>query len=95
MQFTENKHVEIMNLLGNGYSVQTICEMAGLSFEQLCELTAQHGDLRDELERWFPKYDFTVHAAQDVKLTQSNTEDKDVVSKGKQTRSGKSKGKSK
>lgn len=89
-----SKYFEIMNLIGCGYSVQTICDKSGVSFDELCEICAEHPDLEIELKRWFPKYDFTVKA---VKQTQSDMieEVKDDVSSRKQSVKGQSKRKSK
>ena len=89
-----SKYYEIMNLIGCGYSVQSICDKSGVSFDELCEICAEHPDLEIELKRWFPKYDFTV---KHVKQTESDTveEVKDDVSSRKQSVKGKAKGKSK
>lgn len=89
-----SKYYEVMNLIGTGLSVQTICDRAGLTFDKLCEVCAEYTDLEIELKKWFPKYDFTVKA---VKQTQSDTteEQEDDVSSGKQSVKGKAKGKSK
>lgn len=51
--------MEIMQLLGTGLSVQTLCDRAGITFETLCDLAAEYPDLEIELKRWYKKYDFT------------------------------------
>lgn len=96
-----SKYYEIMNLIGCGYSVQTICDKSGVSFDGLCEICAEHPDLEIELKRWFPKYDFTVKETPKVndKMTSNDIkeetdEGKERVSAGKQS-SRKPKGKSK
>ena len=84
-----SSYYEVMNLIGKGLSVQTICDRAGLTFDELCEVCAEHTDLEIELKKWFPKYDFTV------KVTKNDTKEvKDDVSSGQQV-SRKPKGKAK
>lgn len=94
---SSSKYFEIMALIGCGYSVQSICEKAGITFDELCEVCAEHTDLEIELKKWFPKYDFTVKAKDKVTLSdieEEKDEGKERVSAGKQA-SRKPKGKSK
>lgn len=96
-----NKFYEIMKLLGCGNSVATVCNKAGISFEELCEEAEKYNELKIELERWYPRFDFTVKPKEKkeetVKQTQSDSvkEEKDDVSGGKQSKQGQAKGKSK
>lgn len=92
-----SKYYEVMNLIGTGLSVQTICDRAGLTFDELCEVCAEYTDLEIELKKWFPKYDFTVKANDKVTLSDIK-EETDEGSEGVSTRkqiSGKPKGKAK
>ena len=94
---SKNKYYEVRDLIGCGYSVQSICDKAELTFDELCNLCAEHHDLEIELKRWFPKYDFTVKV--NDKMTETDIkEETDEGSEGVSTRkqiSGKPKGKSK
>lgn len=92
-----SKYYEVMGLIGTGLSVQTICDRAGLTFDELCEVCAEHTDLEIELKKWFPKYDFTVKVNDKVTETdikEESDEGSERVSTRKQI-SGKPKGKSK
>lgn len=96
-----SKYYEIMNLIGCGYSVKSICDKSGVSFDELCEICAEHPDLEIELKRWFPKYDFTVKETPKVNDKMTETDIKEETDEGSErvsTRkqiSGKPKGKSK
>lgn len=96
---SKNKYYEVRDLIGCGYSVKSICDKAELTFDELCDLCAEHHDLEIELKRWFPKYDFTVKVKNEtVKQTESDEkveEEDGKVSAGKQGIKGKTKGKSK
>lgn len=93
---SKNKYYEVMALIGCGYSVQTIIEKAGISYDELCEVCAEHTDLEIELKKWFPKYDFTVKAVKQTESDEIKEEKEDgKVSSGKQSVKGKAKGKSK
>lgn len=90
--YSKSKYYEVMGLIGCGLSVQTICDRAGISFDDLCEVCAHHTDLEIELKKWFPKYDFTVKETSKVndKVTLSDIkeetdEGKEGVSAGKQS----------
>lgn len=66
-----------MQLLGTGLSVQTLCDRAGITFEDLCDLAAEYPDLGIELGRWYKKYDFTSKPKDTKPLeTKENTEKK-------------------
>lgn len=96
---SKSKYYEVRDLIGCGYSVQSICDITSLSFDELCALCAEHHDLEIELKRWFPKYDFTVKVKNEtVKQTESDEkveEEDGEVSDGEQSIKGKAKGKSK
>lgn len=57
MNYLKSK-MEVMNLLGCGYSVASLINKLGLTYNELCDLYAEYPDLARELNRWYPLYDF-------------------------------------
>lgn len=49
--------VSILNELGRGYSVNTICTRLGITYNELCK-EAEDLEVYNSLKRWFPLYDF-------------------------------------
>ena len=59
----------IMNELGTGLSVATLCQKLGISYNELCK-EAEDLELLKELKNWYPLYDFRVKkepTANDIK----------------------------
>ena len=97
-----NKYYEVMSLLGCGYSVQTICDKASLTYDELCNLAEEYNELKIELIKWFPRYDFMVKPKEKKEKTVKQTESDEVkeeengeISTGKQSKQRSAKGKSK
>lgn len=51
--------MKVMNLLGTGLSVRSLCERADISFDELCKLAEEYPELHRELKRWYKRYEFT------------------------------------
>jgi hypothetical protein len=71
-----NKFYEVSALLGCGLSVQTICERTGISFDDLCHLAEEYNELKIQLERWYPRYDFNVLPEDEPEQKQETVNDK-------------------
>ena len=52
--------MKVMNLLGTGLSVRSLCERADISFDELCKLAEEYPELHRELKRWYKRYEFIV-----------------------------------
>lgn len=66
MNYLKSK-MEVMNLLGCGYSVASLINKLGLTYNELCDLYAEYPDLARELNRWYPLYDFRCKKEEEKK----------------------------
>jgi len=66
--------IKVLDSLGKGLSVRTICERLDITYEDLCKLAQEDNQVYTELKRWYPKYDF---------LAEPKREDKPLKSKKK------------
>lgn len=96
MTYSINEKIEVQLLLGTGLSVFSVCKAAHISYEDLCVMADQFADLKADLKKWYPKYDFEVKVTvtkktpdndtNTVKQTENNeSEAENEVSKRQQT----------
>lgn len=52
--------VNILQDLGCGLSVQTLITKHNISYDELCNLASQNTQLKQQLNKWYPLYDFEV-----------------------------------
>lgn len=50
----------IMDHLGCGLSVESLCKECKITYDELCALAAEHIELMYELKRWYKRCDFVV-----------------------------------
>lgn len=68
--------VSILNELGRGYSVNTICTRLGITYNELCK-EAEDLEVYNSLKRWFPLYDFK--AKEEVKEVKQEPKEEPVI----------------
>lgn len=61
--------VNILQDLGCGLSVNTLITKHNITFDELCNLASQNTQLKQQLIKWYPLYDFEVKT---VKQTETN-----------------------
>ena len=66
--------VKVLDNLGCGLSVASLCTKLDISYEELCSLAQEDAEVYNQLKRWYPKYDF---------LAEHKKEDKPLKSKKK------------
>lgn len=66
--------IKVLDSLGKGLSVRTICERLDITYEDLCKLAQEDNQVYTELKRWFPLYNF---------LAEPKNEDKPLKRKAK------------
>lgn len=73
MQYSRSK-IEIMQHLGAGLSVDSLCKKCEITYDQLCELAKEHTDLYHELKKWYKRYDFmpTSKSLETKEITEDN-----------------------
>ena len=69
--------VKVLDNLGCGLSVASLCTKLEISYEELCSLAQEDTEVYNQLKRWYPKYDF---------LAEPKKEDKPLKSKKKSTK---------
>ena len=50
--------INVMQHLGNGLSVESLCKVCEITYNQLCQLAQDNMDLYHELKKWYKRYDF-------------------------------------
>ena len=50
--------VKVLDNLGCGLSVASLCTKLDISYEELCSLAQEDTEVYNQLKRWYPKYDF-------------------------------------
>lgn len=60
--------VKVLDSLGIGWSVQTICDKLGITYEDLCKLAQEDSEVYTQLHRWFPLYNFLDEKIEDKPL---------------------------
>lgn len=76
--------VNILQDLGCGLSVQTLITKHNITYDELCNLASQNEQLKQQLYKWYPKYNFEVNDT--VKQTKLNEGENAEVPTRKQIR---------
>ena len=70
--------VNILQDLGCGLSVNTLIHKHNITFDELCNLASQNTQLKQQLNKWYPLYDFEVKEVVN-KVENNDKETRDVI----------------
>ena len=59
--------VKVLDNLGCGLSVASLCTKLEISYEELCSLAQEDTEVYNQLKRWYPKYDFLAEPKKEDK----------------------------
>lgn len=59
--------VKVLDNLGCGLSVASLCTKLDISYEELCSLAQEDTEVYNQLKRWYPKYDFLAEPKKEDK----------------------------
>lgn len=59
--------VKVLDNLGCGLSVASLCTKLDISYEELCSLAQEDTGVYNQLKRWYPKYDFLAEPKKEDK----------------------------
>ena len=85
MDFLKNK-ISVMEKLGTGLSVNSLCEACGITYTELCQLAQEYPELMHELKKWYKRYDFNQVAKQETVDEKPFSDDKPLIIKSKSER---------
>jgi len=59
--------IKVLDNLGCGLSVASLCTKLNISYEELCSLAQEDTEVYNQLKRWYPKYDFLAEPKKEDK----------------------------
>lgn len=85
MDFLKTK-ISVMEKLGTGLSVNSLCEACGITYTELCNLAREYPELMRELTKWYKRNDFNYVPKQETVEEKSFSDDKSLIIKNKPER---------
>lgn len=70
--------VKVLDNLGCGLSVASLCAKLNISYEELCSLAQEDTEVYNQLKRWYPKYDFLAEPKKEDKPLKRQRKTKEV-----------------
>lgn len=82
MDFLKTK-ISVLEKLGTGLSVNSLCDVCGITYTELCHLAQEYPELMHKLKKWYKRYDFNQVVKQETVDEKYFNCDKPLIIKSK------------